>query len=248
MDHRLTVAELKAGYAYAESDGVYRCNFCGQQYEEGEVYRVRERFLTAGRAVRQHVVDSHGPPFAKLIAAGKKETGLTDVQREMMRYFYEGVPVKEIAKQTGTSPATVRYQRYSLKEKARQARVFLALYELMDERGHELDVPLPAVHSGAAMVDERYMISVEEEEKILRTAFSSTDPLVLSVFPSKEKKKVAILRAIAGCFRRNTRYTEKQVNEILKPIYGDYVTIRRYLIEYGFLDRVPDGSEYWLRD
>ncbi len=34
---------------------------------------------------------------------------------------------------------------------------------------------------------------------------------------------------------------------ILKPIYHDYVMIRRYLIEYGFLDRHRDGSAYWVK-
>jgi hypothetical protein len=30
-------------------------------------------------------------------------------------------------------------------------------------------------------------------------------------------------------------------------VYDDYVTVRRYLIEYGFLDRKDDGSQYWLK-
>ncbi|MER7682346.1 DUF2087 domain-containing protein, partial [Streptomyces sp. NPDC096934] len=31
-------------------------------------------------------------------------------------------------------------------------------------------------------------------------------------------------------------YSEKALNDILKPIYEDYVLIRRLLIEYGFID------------
>jgi hypothetical protein len=42
-------------------------------------------------------------------------------------------------------------------------------------------------------------------------------------------------------------YAEKEINEILKAIYEDYVMLRRYLIEYGFIDRKSDGSEYWLK-
>ena len=30
-------------------------------------------------------------------------------------------------------------------------------------------------------------------------------------------------------------------------MYEDYVHIRRYLIEYGFLDRKADGSAYWVK-
>ena len=40
--------------------------------------------------------------------------------------------------------------------------------------------------------------------------------------------------------------TEQEVNEILRPIYEDYMTIRRYLIMYGFMERTKDGRQYWL--
>jgi len=37
------------------------------------------------------------------------------------------------------------------------------------------------------------------------------------------------------------------VNEIIKSLIDDYVTVRRYLIEYGFMDRNKDGSEYRVK-
>ncbi|MDF2700621.1 MAG: transcriptional regulator, partial [Haloplasmataceae bacterium] len=42
-------------------------------------------------------------------------------------------------------------------------------------------------------------------------------------------------------------YDEKAVNEIIKAIFNDFVTIRRYLIEYGFLARTQDCKEYWVK-
>ncbi|WP_374967568.1 DUF2087 domain-containing protein [Lysinibacillus sp. RS5] len=30
--------------------------------------------------------------------------------------------------------------------------------------------------------------------------------------------------------------------------YSDYVSIRRYLIEYGFLDRSDDCTTYWVKE
>ena len=68
----------------------------------------------------------------------------------------------------------------------------------------------------------------------------------LSVFPSKQKKKVTVLRHLLKRFDVRREYTEKEVNEILKTAYPDYVTLRRYLIEYGFMGRVRDGSRYWV--
>lgn len=56
------------------------------------------------------------------------------------------------------------------------------------------------------------------------------------------------LREVAGLFQSGRRYGEKEVNGILQEVYDDYVTLRRYLIEHGFLDRKPDGSQYWLKE
>ncbi len=97
------------------------------------------------------------------------------------------------------------------------------------------------------MVDARYEITQQEEQKILSTVFASMQPLRLKTFPPKEKKKVVILRTIAKEFEEGIRYSEVQVNEILKDIYPDYVTLRRYLIEYGYLERTRDGSAYWKK-
>lgn len=94
---------------------------------------------------------------------------------------------------------------------------------------------------------QRYEITQQEEQKILSTVFASMQPLRLKTFPPKEKKKVVILRTIAKEFEEGIRYSEVQVNEILKDIYPDYVTLRRYLIEYGYLERTRDGSAYWKK-
>jgi hypothetical protein len=48
-------------------------------------------------------------------------------------------------------------------------------------------------------------------------------------------------------FERNKRYDERELNSIIKEIYEDYATIRRYLIEYGFMERTSNCKEYWLK-
>jgi len=102
------------------------------------------------------------------------------------------------------------------------------------------------IHRGATQVDERYMVTMEETQKIIDSFFTSLDPPVLKTLSSSEKKKLVILRVITEQFERGTRYSEAEVNKILEPIYGDFATIRRHLIEYGFMERTQDCSEYWL--
>ena len=102
------------------------------------------------------------------------------------------------------------------------------------------------IHAGAKMVDERYMATAEETQKIISTYFSSLNPPVLKEFPPKEKKKLVILRVISEQFEKGKRYGEKEVNQILKSIYEDHAVIRRYLIDYGFMGRTRDCAEYCL--
>jgi hypothetical protein len=42
------------------------------------------------------------------------------------------------------------------------------------------------------------------------------------------------------------RYTEKQINALLTEVHPDYATLRRSLVEYGFMRRERGGGDYWL--
>lgn len=75
----------------------------------------------------------------------------------------------------------------------------------------------------------------------------SLEPFKLKVFPSKEKKKYVLLRFIIELFEKGKKYTEFEINDLLKPVYEDYVIIRRYLIDYGYLDRLDNGKAYWVK-
>ncbi|WP_347437003.1 DUF2087 domain-containing protein [Fodinisporobacter ferrooxydans] len=104
-----------------------------------------------------------------------------------------------------------------------------------------------APHKTARMIDDRYNVTLEENEKILKKYFPESIDGSLKTFPLKEKHKLIVLRQIAKRFQSEQTYNEKEINQILKHVYDDYVTLRRYLIEYGFLDRKSDGNQYWLK-
>ncbi|AUD65280.1 hypothetical protein BK011_06110 [Tenericutes bacterium MZ-XQ] len=96
------------------------------------------------------------------------------------------------------------------------------------------------------------MMSFEITEKDFKEAeqryIDTLNPLVLKVFPAKEKKKYVLLTYIIKLFKKGIQYTEKEINEILKPVYEDYVIIRRYLVDYDFLDRLDNGKAYWVKE
>jgi diamine N-acetyltransferase len=66
-------------------------------------------------------------------------------------------------------------------------------------------------------------------------------------WPAKPKKQLSVLRYLADQFEWEKHYNEKQVNELLNKFhtFGDSALLRRELYMKHFLDRKPDGSEYW---
>ncbi len=89
-------------------------------------------------------------------------------------------------------------------------------------------------------------VSKKEKHNVLTNYLGPELNRPIAVFPSKEKKKLIILEYITLKFKMNKLYSELQVNELISPIHHDYVSVRRYLVEYGFIGREKDGSGYWL--
>jgi len=236
--------EIKSGYV--ETEHHYICLLCGKYFEKGIVYPEDGVMYEAARYVRVHIEKTHTSVFDYLINLDKKLTGLTDHQKSLLLLFYQGKSDKEVQEDLSIgSTSTIRNHRFMLKEKERQAKVFLAMMQLLKKR----DSYAPAfinVHKSASMIDDRYNITEEENEAILTKYFTDGVKGPLKAFSRKEKHKLVVLREIAKRFDSERSYTEKEVNQILKSAYDDYATLRRYLIDYGFLDRKLDGSQYWL--
>ncbi len=249
---QMSLDEVKGGYSYCSDNKSYTCLTCGKEFEAGEVFSFDGRFYEASKAIQLHIKKEHGNMLDLLTSFDKKYTGITENQKELLMMIHDGLSDNEIAKKTGVAPATIRHQRFVFREKAKQAKLYLAIFEVAEEVVSSYKIKnakddLVDVHSGAKMVDDRYSITKAEEDKVIASAFESLEPLVLKVFSAKEKKKLVILRKIATQFDKGVKYTENEINSILKPIYEDYATIRRYLIEYGFMERTKNCKEYWLK-
>lgn len=82
-----------------------------------------------------------------------------------------------------------------------------------------------------------------EKQRVIKAFFSDG---VLIQSPAKFKKRNIAYRIILERFEKERIYTEKEVNEIISEIYGDYCEVRRHFIESGWMTR-KDGK-YWLID
>ncbi|WP_055668987.1 DUF2087 domain-containing protein [Desnuesiella massiliensis] len=241
------VKDIIRGYVY---DGEkYTCLICGKAFEKGIIYKEEETYYEAEKYTKVHLKKQHGSMFNYLINMNKKFTGLSEVQKEVLMLFEEGLSDKEISEKTGTTSSTIRNHRFKLKEREKQSKIFLALMELLKDNSFkekEEKEMLLDMHKTATTVDDRYNITEEEKIKTIEAHFDDSGKL--RNFPAKEKKKIITLQHILKNFTLGRKYTEKELNIILKRIFDDYVTLRRALIEYGFMDRNKDCSYYWIKE
>jgi hypothetical protein len=80
----------------------------------------------------------------------------------------------------------------------------------------------------------------EDEEAVLRAFFR--DGRLVEI-PTKASKRRIVLERVAIEFEPGRRYDEREVNAIVGAFHTDHASLRRYLVDEGFLDR--EGGEYW---
>lgn len=73
-----------------------------------------------------------------------------------------------------------------------------------------------------------------ESNRIVRTFF---DGPRLRQMPASRKKRVIVLRHLLERFAPDRDYPEKEVNALLQLAHEDVATLRRELVDYGFMNR-----------
>ncbi len=59
----------------------------------------------------------------------------------------------------------------------------------------------------------------------------------LKTIPAQRKRRVIVLQHLVERFRPDHSYTEREVNDHLRPAHDDVATLRRELVDYGFMQR-----------
>lgn len=65
----------------------------------------------------------------------------------------------------------------------------------------------------------------------------------LMIMPSKRSKLLPVLDHIVQDFEPGRTYPESEVNEVLERYNDDYASLRRYLVDEGFMTR--EAGVYW---
>lgn len=90
--------------------------------------------------------------------------------------------------------------------------------------------------------------SIQIYNKKLDNYYDSNERLIQ--YPSKRPMRIIVLIKIVEQMDANRRYTEKEINKIIKLhiAFSDIELIRREMYQYKFLGRLRDGSEYWVEN
>ena len=80
----------------------------------------------------------------------------------------------------------------------------------------------------------------EEERLVLSRYFEGR---ILVEMPASRAKRRIVLERLALELDIGKRYDEEAISEVLHAFHEDHVTLRRYLVDEGFLDR--EAGEYW---
>lgn len=59
----------------------------------------------------------------------------------------------------------------------------------------------------------------------------------LKEIPAQRKRRVIVLQHLMDRFDPARTFTEREVNDLLKPAHDDVATLRRELVDYGFMER-----------
>jgi hypothetical protein len=88
--------------------------------------------------------------------------------------------------------------------------------------------------SGSVLSDPGARPASEEENAVLRSFF---DGPRLRQIPASRKKRVIVLRRLLERFSPDRSYPESEVNDLLREAHDDVATLRRELVDYGFMVR-----------
>ena len=128
----LTIEELTRGYTWDKDLRLCTCIFCGEYFEEGVIYPLQGRMVTAERAMEAHISACHGGVFHGLIRLDKQINGLSESQKDILEGMYFEKDNRELSEELGISAATVRTHKFNIQKMKREAKILLALLEQIE--------------------------------------------------------------------------------------------------------------------
>lgn len=152
--------------------------------------------------------------------------------------------VDELADALNLRPPTVSHHLTKLREArlvVMRAEGTTHLYRLNGDSLRQMSKDILAPEQISSLADD--VEGGAWERKVLLQSFEGDR---LKQIPMSRKKRDVILNFFAGRFEVGRCYTEKEVNAIIMRHHEDYATLRRELVDGGWMER--ENGIYWRVD
>ncbi|MDV7757965.1 helix-turn-helix transcriptional regulator [Liquorilactobacillus mali] len=132
--------------------------------------------------IEKHIETKHDGSLLALLKSPQIALGFSGSQKRVLVLFAQGLKDKVIAKWLNLATSTIRNYRFKLKEKKQQALQLIATLDPLD-----LNSSIIQPRIGTKMLDDRYAITVENREKVLKNYLDINGRI--KTWPNKEKIK-----------------------------------------------------------
>lgn len=133
----------------------------------------------------------------------------------------------ELATRLALTPPTISHHMRKLTESG-----LVAVTAQAQTRLYSLQMDALRAMPGAASPAQEAPSA--EEDRVLRAFFQGTR---LTQIPAARKKRVIVLKKLVERFDPQRTYPEAEVNELLQLAHEDFATLRRELVDYGYMTR-----------
>lgn len=149
--------------------------------------------------------------------------------------------VEEIAKRHGLAASTVSFHLRKLEQAGLVSSRKEQYYVVIQANDAVFNTTLRQIVSAATNGRELQDGRMDDyRRKVLETFFRNG---TLEKLPTQHKKRLIVLEQFAARFEPERRYTEQDVTGLIMPLFDDYCTIRRLLVDEGLIRR--EGTVYW---
>jgi len=151
--------------------------------------------------------------------------------------------VEELAKRHALAPSTVSFHLRKLEQAGLVTSRKEQYYVVIQANDAIFDTTLREIVSATPVGRELQDSRMEDyRHKVLDAFFRHGR---LEKLPAQHKKRLIVLEQFAARFEPERRYSEQEVTGLIMPLFDDYCTIRRLLVDDGLIRR--DGATYWRK-
>jgi biotin operon repressor len=147
---------------------------------------------------------------------------------------------EELAERLRLAPSTISFHLRRLEEAGlvtKNKTQYYVVYELRPDLLRMSLKDFVTMPPGDDGPEEKRMR--QGREKVVRAFFRNG---ALVRIPKQWRKRTIVLEEFLGSFEPGKEYEEDEVNERIAPLYADYCTIRRMLVDQGYMTR--RGQKY----